>query len=809
MVHTSHDPGECRKALAGAGDEPIVVDCETTGLNPWFHSLLSVGILVARSAFILHVKSSRFDFVEHLVGLQGLQHALEPLRKTGSPVIFHHAKFDLLMLANAGVEINRPVYDTFKMMQMIDPDRKDQFDRRYQRRRNYKLKTLVRHELGINSPEFPGHISHADFHTHSVYLACDVICTQELFSHLSQRFNKEDHHHYQRFVSRLQPILLGMMRTGMLPDVEEAEKTKNRLLRVMAATSRLHDRIYGSPLDQGDPNLRKIIYSRWGCERVYSGRRQTGKKQGLSVKRETVLYLAKRKEHQHAKNSLLLIHDYKLAQSLMERVGALPNHIQRDGLFHTELDDVQRSGRLSSSDPNLQQLAQNVGKGGKLEFRHPRFQYITVKPRNVLQARPGFTFVAVDIAQADVRALVHRIETFPFSSESYLYSLRQQFLRQFSIRRKLKRKAPEYRIASYDDWDEIDFSPGRSGLGDLLRDEKKDFYRETAKRVLDKPELTDAERNAIKQIVLGIINGKGVVALSRDLGESRPEAQYKLDLFNETFPKFAAFKRMMQESFAITGMTRTNGDRPRRVTPHWLLVNEEVLDVRISYSKADNLWLKIIPVWPLPRVLTCYVLTAIDCGYKSKNQTLEIYNHKEKNKNGQISSLPYRFFDLKQQAYRLPFRNLPWKMIREIQTADVNVEYEGFESVVRNLFNHVAQGGTAEIAKRLMLIGDRLVESVGGLQVLQIHDELLFEIPEDRVREFSLSFSRAVRRWSHQFTVPIAIEEKRGSKFGELQKCTNTSNAGACAHTRARVRAWCHGPRSLALHANAELKAGH
>jgi DNA polymerase I-like protein with 3'-5' exonuclease and polymerase domains len=298
----------------------------------------------------------------------------------------------------------------------------------------------------------------------------------------------------------------------------------------------------------------------------------------------------------------------------------------------------------------------------------------------------------------------------------------------------------------------------------LLRNKKTDFYRETAKRVLGKSELTKTERNAIKQVVLGIINGKGVVALSKDLGESREDAQYKLDLFSETFPKFAAFKKMMQESFAITGMTRTQGGRPRRITPHWLLVNEKVLDVRISYRNADNLWLRIIPVWPLPRVLTCYVVSAIDCGYESKNRGLEIYHHKD----GQISSLPYRFFDLKNQAYRLPFRNLPWKMIREIRTAEVEVEYEGFESVVRNLFNHIAQGGTAEIAKRLMLIGDRLVENVGGLQVLQIHDELLFEIPEERVREFSLSFIRAVRRWSQQFTVPIMIEEKRGRKFGEM-----------------------------------------
>src|SRR5690606_35126263 len=54
-------------------------------------------------------------------------------------------------------------------------------------------------------------------------------------------------------------------------------------------------------------------------------------------------------------------------------------------------------------------------------------------------------------------------------------------------------------------------------------------------------------------------------------------------------------------------------------------------------------------------------------------------------------------------AYRLPMRNVSWRLIRKIRTGKELATYEGFDRTKRSLFNHLAQGGTADIAKTMML----------------------------------------------------------------------------------------------------------
>ena len=57
--------------------------------------------------------------------------------------------------------------------------------------------------------------------------------------------------------------------------------------------------------------------------------------------------------------------------------------------------------------------------------------------------------------------------------------------------------------------------------------------------------------------------------------------------------------------------------------------------------------------------------------------------------------------------------------------------------------------------------------------VLQIHDELVFEVPEDKVRE-AAAFVKACmeERPFEEFDVPIAAEAAAGERFGELKEIT-------------------------------------
>jgi DNA polymerase-1 len=54
---------------------------------------------------------------------------------------------------------------------------------------------------------------------------------------------------------------------------------------------------------------------------------------------------------------------------------------------------------------------------------------------------------------------------------------------------------------------------------------------------------------------------------------------------------------------------------------------------------------------------------------------------------------------------------------------------------------------------------------------LQIHDELVFEVPEDRVREAAVFIKACMEeRPFEEFDVPIVAEAAFGVRFGELEE---------------------------------------
>jgi DNA polymerase-1 len=122
--------------------------------------------------------------------------------------------------------------------------------------------------------------------------------------------------------------------------------------------------------------------------------------------------------------------------------------------------------------------------------------------------------------------------------------------------------------------------------------------------------------------------------------------------------------------------------------------------------------------------------------------------------------------------YRLPVRNVPWRSIRRVRTAHETARYQGFDKTARQLFNHIAQAGTADLVKAMMLRVQPVCCGFGARLILQIHDELVFEVPEmprDRWRSFLSGLRQMLRRPpAPDFRVPVNIEVKIGRRFGEL-----------------------------------------
>jgi len=98
--------------------------------------------------------------------------------------------------------------------------------------------------------------------------------------------------------------------------------------------------------------------------------------------------------------------------------------------------------------------------------------------------------------------------------------------------------------------------------------------------------------------------------------------------------------------------------------------------------------------------------------------------------------------------------------------------YAGFDKTARQLFNHIAQAGTADLVKAMMLRVQPLCRRFDARLILQVHDELVFEVPEmsgDRWRAFLSALKQTLRQPpTPDFRVPVGIEVKMGRRFGDM-----------------------------------------
>ena len=83
--------------------------------------------------------------------------------------------------------------------------------------------------------------------------------------------------------------------------------------------------------------------------------------------------------------------------------------------------------------------------------------------------------------------------------------------------------------------------------------------------------------------------------------------------------------------------------------------------------------------------------------------------------------------------------------------------------------NTVIQGTAADIMKMAMLRADRMIEEEGmhARLLLQIHDELIFEVPEDELGRME-TLVREAMEGAVQLSIPLRVSIAIGRDWGEL-----------------------------------------
>lgn len=301
---------------------------------------------------------------------------------------------------------------------------------------------------------------------------------------------------YDRIEAPLVPVLEAMERAGILIDLEVLQELSRRLEASITELERDIHAEAGGPFNIASPQqLTEVMFERL----KYPVLRRTAKTRRPSTNVEVLTELAHRGYRLPA-----LILEYREQTKLKGTyVDALPRQVGPDGRVHSRFHQtVTATGRLSSSDPNLQNIPVRSELGREI--------------RRAFVAPEGFVLLAADYSQIELRVLAHMSED---------RELVEAFLHGEDIHR----------------------ATSAAILG---------------KKPVD---VTSDERRAAKTVNFGLIYGMGAYSLSRDLGIEPAEAQRFIDAYFERFPGVKRYMDGLREQARRDGMVSTLFGRIRRI----------------------------------------------------------------------------------------------------------------------------------------------------------------------------------------------------------------------------------------------------
>ncbi len=414
--------------------------------------------------------------------------ALKPLLEDAArPKLGHHLKFDCHILANYEITLAGHQYDSmlesYVLNSIVVGHDMDSTVEKY-----LGIKTIRYADVcGRGAKQIP--FNQVDIARAAEYAAEDSDVTLQLHQALWPQLEALPRlqNLYESIEQPLVPVLYRMERAGVLVDRELLRKQSTELAgRMLELQTQAHIEAGGAFNLDSPRQLQEILFGKLGIpviRKTPTGQPSTAE----DVLEELALSYPLPK----------LILEYRgVAKLKSTYTDKLPEQIdQQTGRIHTSYHQaVAATGRLSSTDPNLQNIPIRTPEGRRI--------------RQAFVAAPGHSLVAADYSQIELRIMAH------LSGDSNL-------------------------LAAFAEDRDVHQATAAEILGIPLA------------------AVTSEQRRSVKAVNFGLIYGMSAFGLARQLSISRGEAQKYVDLYFERYPGVKRYMDETRQKARDTGYVET------------------------------------------------------------------------------------------------------------------------------------------------------------------------------------------------------------------------------------------------------------
>lgn len=385
--------------------------------------------------------------------------------------IGYDVKSDYNLLLNNGYSMEGLEYDVLLASYVKDPNRK--------------------HTLEAQALDFLNHIMVTSDNTEK-YASDEVYTTYKLYEYWQKKFDEKEQKLVNDIEIPLTLVLAKMEHNGVAIDVDYLKELSVYMTEKLAELEDLIYQLAGEPFNINSPKqVAEVLFDKLELK--------AKKKKSRSTSAEVLEELAQEYE----------ICDYILQHRKFSKLKStytdvLPTLIsKRDGRIHTTYNQALTvTGRLSSSNPNLQNIPIRTEEGNKI-----RAAFCAMDKENSL-------ILSADYSQIELRLLAHVSED-------------EHLIRAFT-----------------------------SG---------EDIHTMTAAKVfgVDVNSVTKEMRRSAKAVNFGIVYGQSKYGLAKNLGISNAEAQEFIDKYFQTYPRVKEYMNREVEFVNEHGYVETIFGRKR------------------------------------------------------------------------------------------------------------------------------------------------------------------------------------------------------------------------------------------------------